>query len=114
MSVERPGAVKKLSKSAKSFVFFGWERFWVILRDQGEYFRLARGIPLTRGQVNPGRPCLAPPGGSKSENSLVFVGPERFWRSGWRRLAVAWPLTGRPGLPKSCQNGQKVRIHWFL
>ena len=36
------------------------------------------GIPLTRGQVNPGCPSLGPPGVSKSENSLVFVGPERF------------------------------------
>ena len=31
------------------------------------------GIPLTRGQVNPGRPWPGPPGVSKSENSLVFV-----------------------------------------
>ena len=66
------------------------------------------GIPLTRGQVNPGRPCLAPPGGSKSENSLVFVGPERFWRSGWRRVVVDWLWTGCPGVVK------KVKNRWFL
>ena len=44
------------------------------------------GIPLTRGQVNLARPCLAPPGWLKSENSLVFIGRERFWGSGWRPL----------------------------
>ena len=59
------------------------------------------GIPLTRGQVNPGRPCLAPPGVSKSENSLVFIGRERFWRSGWDRLAVDWPSGAVKKLSKS-------------
>ena len=53
------------------------------------------GIPLTRGQVNPGRPCLAPPRVSKSENSLVFIVPERFWVSGWRPVGVGWAWTGR-------------------
>ena len=59
------------------------------------------GIPLTRGQVNPGRPCLAPPGVSKSENSLVVIGRERFWRSGWDRLAVDWPSGAVKKLSKS-------------
>ena len=36
------------------------------------------GIPLIRGQVNPGRPYLAPPGGSNNENSLVFIGRSDF------------------------------------
>ena len=44
------------------------------------------GIPLTRGQVNPGRPWPGPLGVSKSENSFVFIGRERFWGSGWRPL----------------------------
>ena len=86
------------------------------------------GIPLTRGQVNPGRPWPGPPGASKSENSLVFVGPERFWRSGWRRLAVGWLSTGRPGLPNRSWPGPagvsqsenelvfvgRERFYWFL
>ena len=89
----RPGLSKSFQK-VKTSLFF-W-RLGAIL---GDFMRsrgiFQNGIPLTRGQVNPGRPCLAPPGVSKSENSLVFIGRERFWRSGWRPVAVDWPLTGR-------------------
>ena len=69
------------------------------------------GIPLTRGQVNPARLCLAPPGVSKSENSLVFIGRERFWGSGWRRLDLVGTSVERRGASQRCQ---KVKNRWFL
>ena len=69
------------------------------------------GIPLTRGQVNPGRPCLAPPGVSKSESSLVFIGRERFWDLAgvpWIRLERPLSVGGRQKAGKIvgfCRSG---------
>ena len=34
--------------------------------------------------------------GVKNENSLVFIGRERFWRSGWRPLEFRWASVGIP------------------